>query len=190
MATMLLGTVAAPSHASLIDLGNDTVLSTEQGIVWARDGNLAFTLGFAIVDTIAQNAGSMPFAEAVSFVDALTLGGSSDWRLPSQEEMNFLHDIELALPLDFQQMAPGSVTDVADSSPFVSIARGHYWAIDPGIIYNFREDTLNSNASLDGNNFHVWPVSDFVPVPEPSTALLLYFGLMLLVAREKRQELI
>ncbi len=63
--------------------------------------------------------------------------------------------------------------------PFFNVGGGHYWALNPGDVFNFNEGFSNTGSSLDLNIFRALPVrdGDIITVPEPSSVGLFVIGL-------------
>ena len=59
---------------SFTDNGNGTITDNNTGLIWQK-----------------TDGGEMTFEKAVSYSDTLTLGGYTDWRLPTGEELFSLH---------------------------------------------------------------------------------------------------
>jgi hypothetical protein len=68
--------LSAPADAELIDIGNGLIYDTLQDLTWTQDPMLARTSGF-------DTDGRMTYATAVTWVEALSFAGLSDWRLPA-----------------------------------------------------------------------------------------------------------
>ncbi len=67
---------------SYSDNGNGTITDNNTGLLWQK----------------AENSSTMPWASAVSLCDGLSLGGFSDWRLPSEKELGSLIDYSISNP--------------------------------------------------------------------------------------------
>jgi hypothetical protein len=159
------------SYAALIDQGNGTVYDSDLGLIWLQDANHAASTGYTLGLLPPRADGRMTYAQAATWVADLTFAGFDDWYLPTQAQMEHLHFDELG---NLIYSAPGYVPGDGDQGPFLGIAGSHYWSSAPGVIFNFKEGTSNSNASLDGNQFAAWAVREAAVVPVP--AALWLFG--------------
>lgn len=81
----------------------------------------------------AQVAGQT-YAQAKAACDALTLGGSSSWRLPSRIELVTLLDLGKQPRIDprFTGTTPTPYWSSSEVRPFVAAGNPQYWAVDFG----------------------------------------------------------
>jgi len=112
------------ASAGLVDNGNGTVTDTVTGLTWQQGepGDIA----------------SWHWHNAVAYCNGLTLGGDSDWRLPSVSELESLTDDVRWSP-------------VLDSSFFPNAFASYYWssttyADDPGVAWgvNFSDGHVDA----------------------------------------------
>lgn len=82
--------------------GSGTVLDAGTGLCWQRD---------------FSTAGQRNWTEAKSYCSALTLGGSSDWTLPSKEELMSLTDLSRS----------GPAIVGGNSNIFTNVVSSYYW---------------------------------------------------------------
>lgn len=157
------------SQAALVDQGNGTVLDTDLSLLWLQDANHAAGYTLSLLPPRAD--GRMTYAQAATWVADLSYAGFDDWTLPTQAQMAHLHFSELG---NLIYSAPGYVSGDGNQGPFLAIAGSHYWSSEAGLIFNFKEGTSNSGASLDGNYFAAWAVRAPTVVPVP--AALWLFG--------------
>jgi hypothetical protein len=129
-----LAVIDATAHAQApaghyTDLGDGTVRDNETGLVWQQTVDTT---------TVSQTA-------AISYCDAMTLAGRSDWRLPSVLELRSIVDETRPSPpsidVTFFPDAPPtyfwSATPVASSAlAGWSVAFDHGYASDGGLATN------------------------------------------------------
>ena len=75
-AAVLAFSLSTGAQASLVARDGGMVYDTVNNITWAADANLAQTSGY-------DTDGKMTWAAAVAWADQLTLGGYTDWSLPT-----------------------------------------------------------------------------------------------------------
>ena len=75
-AAVLAFSLSTGAQASLVARTGGMVYDTINDITWAADANLAQTSGY-------DADGKMTWANAVAWADQLTLGGFTDWSLPT-----------------------------------------------------------------------------------------------------------
>jgi hypothetical protein len=76
-----------PNTRSLADNGNGTITDNATGLIWQK-----CSMGQANDATCSGIATTVNWAAAMSYCENLTLGGRSDWRLPSVTELRSLVD--------------------------------------------------------------------------------------------------
>lgn len=72
----MLAVFAAPVDAGFVDNSNGTVTDTATGLTWQK----------------ATAPGTYTWEQALAYCEALTLGGRSDWRLPTRKELRSIVD--------------------------------------------------------------------------------------------------
>ena len=177
--------LAAPAQAALQDrdLNHDSVVDafydTDLDITWLRDANVN---------------GTMQWTMAVTWADGYSLGGYSDWRLPTSDgcmlynctnsEMGHLWYVELG-------NSAGTLTNTGN---FQNFEPGDYWsgteyAPTPSEAWYF--DTIGGYQLPDGKNLYFFAMAvrdgDVAVVPEPQTYALLALGLTGLLAVTRRR---
>ncbi len=136
---------AAPSPAAggerFQSLGDGTILDTQTGLQWAA----------------SDNGSDIDWPSAKRYADNLTLGGHSDWRLPTQDELYGLYDESnpaRTVACEWSQKSPPHVP------PGFRFTCTLYWASETrgseaayvdfhiGFRYFFRQDGSGSNRVL------------------------------------------
>ncbi len=85
--TALLGFIATPADATLIDRGAGLIYDTDLNITWLQDANYAKTSGYDADGFMSWNE-SMAWAANLTYYDSIRGISYDDWRLPS----NNLHE--------------------------------------------------------------------------------------------------
>jgi hypothetical protein len=199
--TIILG-LTTLSNATLLDRGT-MVYDPDTNLTWIKDANLPETMGFqSQLPYSIQNGlgdlGLMGWYEATGWVSQLSYGGFSDWRLP-----NGLHpDGSIAMNFDDKDTEYGSLyysdgISLASPGPFYNLQAPNppgrpditsiYWTgtMDPrngnAFAFWFTNGGQVSDGPLDGSaggyNWIMICRTGDVSVPEPTTMLLLGFGL-------------
>ncbi len=209
---LLTSVAVAPVGAALIDRGsfNDgfggtmhLIYDTDLHITWLGDANFAQTSGF-------DADGKMDWTTATGWASGLTVGGYTDWRLPTTtqpdascgsqaffggihqgfgvgctgSEMGHLYNVE-----GITAAAPGLLFDNVQALFYWSGTEfapnpDRAWYIDfrPGYQYFIVKD----------NPFFAWAVRDgdvsAPPIPEPSTIILLGSGLVGLIGWQRARR--
>jgi len=98
--------------------GVGTVLDISTNLCWQRD---------------MTNAGTKTWANAISYCDGLTLGGQTDWRLPTNEELLTITDLS--------GLDPAVIG--GDNNKFQNVQSNYYWSYS-----NFGPDPVNALVVL------------------------------------------
>ncbi len=164
------------ANAALVDNFDGTISDTGTGLMWLKDANLAgakFTL-----------------PSTGSWYSSLTVGGYTDWRLPTAESgcTGFGCSGEMA------NLYYNEGITYASPGPFINLQSTKYWtttyysSMDGGSYITFRFDTGQSwgyNAYFSNQN--VWAVREGVSaVPIPGALWLLGSCLIGLVGLKRR----
>lgn len=195
-ATLLL---ALPSQALLQVRGNGMVYDSATNLTWLQDANAAQTLG-------ASGTGGLNWEAANAWVQQLSWGGFSDWRLPvvrpvngSSLNMDYSEDgstdggintagmnSELGY-LFYVSLGNQAATGMSQAGPFANTQDFAYWT---GTASPYGDEEAlhfftafgDQGSSLKLNEYLVWAVreGDVLAVPEPQQAALLALGLGLL----------
>lgn len=219
----ILGLLVGVAHAQTFqarDLNGDGTVDAyyqvERNLTWLADANYYATLGLP-ADTavggsnypqgIPMPAGVLRWSHANTFVDGLSLGGVSDWRLPTRlvpegsysgsdwcpaqcvrETPNF--GPEFQSEYSFVQGALGLFSNVA-SGVYMTASPGWYWEelrnLSGGGSY-----TITDATSLMAGNFMIVRTGDVgtavTAVPEAGTYALMLCGLSVLALGRRRQR--
>ena len=121
--SILLGSLTLSLNANFIrDNPNQVVYDTKTGLMWQDDA-----------------VGSqMDWSTAVTTCENLTLGGYSDWRIPTIEELESIVNYGASVPAKY--------------SDFLNFASGYYWSSATsasnsshgwGVYFNYGDDDTN-----------------------------------------------
>jgi len=118
---------------SYTDNGNGTVADNITNLVWQK----------------SESASTLQWASAVAYCDSLNLGGSTDWRLPTEKELGSLIDYSIA--------NPGPMIRTAY---FPSAKKTYYWsattsAADPNKAWNILFSDGPENYADKGSYYNV-----------------------------------
>jgi len=170
-AAACLMALAAGTRAAVVpvDLNGDSVyeafLDDEADLLW----------------TNANVFGARLYASALSAVDAATIEGITDWRIPTRAEFDLLYATQ-------GSDAAGLMT----ASPFTGMQSTWYWTtdLDPG--NSLRHVAFSPSGNLSNFFFTTTPVNVWAvraqadhTVPEPGTVALLAPGLLALLGRSR-----
>jgi pimeloyl-ACP methyl ester carboxylesterase len=107
-------------HAAFVDNGNGTVTDTSTGLMWqqdtARDGE--------------GNYDPMNWEEALAYCESRTLGGHTDWRLPTIKELRSLVDYSRYNPAINTAFFPNTVSCSYWSSTTDALSTVYAWGVD------------------------------------------------------------
>jgi hypothetical protein len=206
MATALAALVlSGAAQADLFDRGGGLVYDNDRNVTWLFDMNYAKTSGF-------DADGLMTWYVAAAWVDSLTYGGFSDWRLPTASlkpdgsgpciGVSFVNcaDGELA-HLFFNELGvtPGTSTLTANPAKLALFANvlptAGYWtgyAVgNPTFFSTQVQGDLPSRGPIrftNGLPVVVVRDGDVSPVPEPTGAAMMLLGVGVLMLAVRRQK--
>lgn len=195
LVSAVIGLVAVPADATLIDRGGGLIYDDDLNITWLQDANYASTSGY-------DADGAMEWPDAVTWADTLVYGGYSDWRLPtlydgSADSTDFGYNITSSEMGHLFYTELGNNSSLTNTGPFTNLQvvtsywSGTEYALNPDLVwwFSFNDGYQRANHGV-GNSMYVWAVrsgdSAAASVPEPSTLLLLAAGFGGLLATRKR----
>ena len=161
-----------------------TIYDSNLRLTWLADANYSQTSGY-------HSSGNMNWDDAANnWAANLTLGGNSNWRLPTLDEMKELRH-ELGGTTGSLASDHNANYNLFTNLPFAFSSSATFWTstIDPSDMTKATAYQLNSGESslapLDAG-LRAMAVS---PVPEPETYAMLLAGLGLVgfVARRRKQ---
>jgi len=150
--------ISLTSQAALIPRGNGMVYDDVMHVTWLQDANYAATTGFA-------PGGYMIWSTASDWAqNNVTVGGFTDWRLPSTAE--FQNMFMTANGLNNTHIG------LTNSGPFINVqfsATGGYWATNFFMMYSsdgynaeyyyYNDMQLGWSYQMDGGGaYFAWPV--------------------------------
>ncbi|PIP37702.1 MAG: hypothetical protein COX19_15990 [Desulfobacterales bacterium CG23_combo_of_CG06-09_8_20_14_all_51_8] len=77
----------AGTKGRFVEKNSGVILDTRTGLMWCMTDS-----------TIAQPGACLPYEKGKEYVDSLTSGGFSDWRLPTPEELSGIYETDPAFP--------------------------------------------------------------------------------------------
>lgn len=206
--------LAGGVHAALIDRGLfddgfggsvNLIYDSTQDITWLGDAN--FGAGSAFDDGISATDGHMSWASAMAWAASLTVGGFTDWRLPTTLEpdpscSNFPAASFGCTGSEMGHLANADGVTTASPGPFINVQPGlggFYWSgtdnfIAPATLtWGVRfSDGVQVGIGKTSQTVHAWGARDgdvlaSAPIPEPSTMLLFGTGVLGLIGYARRR---
>ena len=168
--------VSANANAGLIDRGGGLIYDDVLNITWLQNADLFGT------GSTAQS-----WDDAVSLVSGLNFAGLNDWRLPTTPGtgIGFLYEGELG-NLYYSTLGNVAGDTSLNTDPFFNVQNGRYWlgtesSVDSAFAFFIAEAGGNTglqDTDLKTNGNNIWAVrdGDVLPVPEPTTLMLLGLG--------------
>ena len=186
--------VSAGAQASLVARTGGMVYDDVNNITWAADANLAQTSGY-------DADGLMTWTDAVAWADQLTLGGFTDWSLPSTPVAAIGFNVTSSQMGDlfYNQLGVSAFSSIATSTNpnynlFTNVQSFHYWSGSQYARDSFAFVTSDGNQISENRNvqFYAWAVrpGDVAAssVPVPSAVWLFGSGLIGLASFNRRKN--
>lgn len=82
---VMSGTAFSSGGGQCLDMGDGTIIDAHAALMWQK-----------------ATAGPMDWSDAMSYASDLSLGGNSNWRLPTKEELEGLFNSECKKLMDVQ----------------------------------------------------------------------------------------
>jgi hypothetical protein len=111
-----------PLHASYVDIGNGTVTDISTGLMWQQ----------------AAPANGMTWQQALAYCEGLSLGGYTDWRLPTKKELISL--------VDYSHYSPA-----IDPDYFPGTAASWYWSSTSDVSHTYGAWVVDFDYGNVGN---------------------------------------
>ncbi|MEI6196857.1 MAG: DUF1566 domain-containing protein [Verrucomicrobiota bacterium] len=154
-----------------ISIDKTTVRDTATGLIWTRDADIG---------------GQMTAQQAVEWVKTVRVGGATDWRLPTVEELNGIANTgqyqKGNCAFDSSKAKQEMIAKVAGTSPagnlntlgFTNVKADFYWSSErsPHGSYSFWVVEMGEGSKFsmpNSNEKHVWPVRSESTSPVAST---------------------
>ena len=162
-------------------------------ITWAADANLAQTSGYDAV-------GKMSWANAVAWADQLTLGGYTDWSLPTTvlAVTGYNQTGSQMGDLFYNQLGGVSSTSIATThnanyNLFTNVQNAVYWsgseyASGQYDAWNFNTRNGNQRNFSKDSQYYAWAVrpGDVAAVPVPGAFWLFGSAMVALTGLKRR----
>jgi Protein of unknown function (DUF1566) len=125
-----------PLHASYVDIGNGTVIDISTGLMWQQ----------------ATPANTMTWQQALAYCEGLSLGGYTDWRLPTKNELISLVDYSHYSPTIDPDYFPGTAASWYWSSTTYAGSTYDAWFVhfDAGGVHDYGKGGSNYVRAVRG----------------------------------------
>jgi formylglycine-generating enzyme required for sulfatase activity len=129
---------------SFKDNGNGTITDNNTKLMWQK-----------------TDGGEMTFEKAINYADTMTLGGCTDWRLPTGQELFSIHSFESNNPALNTTFFPKTLAEYWWSREKQADNASNVWATNAGggIGNHPKTETLSAGGS---RRFHIRAVRDLV----------------------------
>ena len=193
-AAVLAFSLSTGAQASLVTRAGVGVYDTVNNITWAADANLAQTSGY-------DTDGKMTWAEAVAWADQLTLGGFTDWMLPTTvpEVVGYNQTGSQMGDLFYNQLGGELARSIANSHnnnytyQFINVQSAEYWSGSErsdlsAFAWLFNFDKGFQTNYTKGLQYYAWAVrpGDVAAVPVPGAFWLFGSAIVGLMGLKRR----
>lgn len=192
-------TISAPlsftnAHAVLIDNDDGTITDTETNLMWLKDLNLTDTLGVDDVLNGGDTNGALQWQDAIDWANALVFANFDDWRLPTADATCYdpnafltfnCTDSELG-ELYYESLG-NTAGSLSNPGPFINgPISPQFWTsteFNDELAFDFHFNNGGQHPWQKAGNRSLTNVIavreiNSVPVPEPTTLLLISGGLV------------
>ena len=192
-AAVLAFSLSTGAQASLVARDGGMVYDDVNNITWAADANLAKTSGY-------DADGQMTWAGAVAWADQLTLGGYTDWSLPTTVPAVYGYNQKGSQlgDLFYNQLGGVAGNSIATThndnyNLFTNVQSYVYWsgseyAPNPGGAWRFGTSYGYQNTDYKPNQLYAWAVrpGDVAAVPVPGAFWLFGTAMVGLMTLKRR----
>ena len=195
-AAVLALSVSTGAQASLWARTGGMVYDDVNKITWAADANLAQTSGY-------DADGKMTWSEAVAWADQLTLGGFTDWSLPTTVPAvtGYNQKGSQMGDLFYNQLGGVSSSSITTThngnyNLFTNVQSSVYWsgseyATNPGFAWVFYTVDGRQRSYSKINQLYAWAVrpGDVAAVPVPGAFWLFGSAMVGLMGLKRRKNI-
>jgi hypothetical protein len=130
-----------------IDIGNGTVSQNDTGLIWQK---CSAGQGSSLGDCTTGSAITYNWGSAINYCEGLTLGGSSDWRLPNINELRSLVDYSKSTsPSINTNFFPSSISTRYWASSTYALNTSSAWVI------SFSSGSITGDSNTKTSNNYV-----------------------------------